>query len=101
MHDLAKYLLPPLMKGESDAASNFNVCNQEFKASSILLAINYRIPSSMQDEFGDHPEEYRFFNYEYWCDLLFTIEVEDENKIAASHIKNIASSRSASLYDSD
>ena len=55
----------------------------------------------MQDELDDHPEDYHSLNYEYWCDLLSTIEIEDENKSAASHIKKIASARSASIYDSN
>ena len=33
MHDLAKYLPPPSMKGNSNEASNFNIRNQEFTAS--------------------------------------------------------------------
>ena len=33
MHDLAKYLPPPSMKGKSNEASNFNIRNQDFTAS--------------------------------------------------------------------
>ena len=35
MHDLANYLPPPSMKGESVMADNWNVHNQEFTASDI------------------------------------------------------------------
>ena len=55
----------------------------------------------MQDELEDQPEDYHLLNYKYWCDLLSTIEVEDESKSAASHIKKIASARLASIYDSN
>ena len=55
----------------------------------------------MQDELEDHQEYYRYLNYEYCCDLLYTIEVEDKIKSAANQIKKIDSARSASLYDSD
>ena len=55
----------------------------------------------MQDELEDHPVDYSSLNYEYWCDFFSIIEIEDENKSAASHIKKIASARSASIYDSN
>ena len=55
----------------------------------------------MQDESEDRQEYYRYLNYEYWCDPLYTIEVEDKRKRAATQIKKIASARSASLSDSD
>ena len=55
----------------------------------------------MRDELDDHPEDYRSLTYEDWCDLLSTIEVKDERKRAAGHIKKIDSARSASLSNSD
>ena len=55
----------------------------------------------MRDELDDHPEDYRSLTYEDWCDLLYTIEVKDERKIAAVHIKKIASSRAAFISDSN
>ena len=55
----------------------------------------------MQDESEDRQEYYRYLNYEYWCDPLYTIEVEDKIKSAANQIKKIDSARSASLSDSD
>ena len=39
--------------------------------------------------------------HEYWCDILSTIEVKDNRKRAANQIKNIATFRAASHYDSD
>ena len=35
MHDLAKYLPPPLIKGEIEMAANWNVRNREFTISDI------------------------------------------------------------------
>ena len=58
MHDLAKYLPPPSMKGESSKVDNSTVRNQEFTVSGIRLAIKDGLPSSMQDELGDHQEDY-------------------------------------------
>ena len=55
----------------------------------------------MRGELDDHPEDYCSLTYEYWCDLLSTIEVKDESKIAAVHIKKISYDRAASLYCSD
>ena len=55
----------------------------------------------MQDELDDHPDDYNSLTYEYWCDLLSKIEVEDERKRAVAQIKNIASARAASLSDRD
>ena len=55
----------------------------------------------MQNELDEHTEEYRSLTYEYWCDLLSTIEVEDERKRSAAQIKNIASARVASISDNE
>ena len=49
----------------------------------------------------DHTEDYCSLTCEYWCDLLSTIKVKDESKIASVQINNIASAVSASLYDRD
>ena len=58
IHDLAKYLPPPLMKSESAEADNWTVCNQELTASKIRLAIKDGLTSYMQDELEDHPDDY-------------------------------------------
>ena len=55
----------------------------------------------MRDELDDHPEDYISLTYEDWCELMSTIEVKYEMKRAAVQIKNIASARAASLYDSE
>ena len=101
MHDLYKYLSPPLMKRKSAMEANCNVQNQEFTANDIQLAIKDGLPKSMRDELYDHPEDYFPLTYEYWCDLLYKIEVKDERKGAATQIKKIASTREASFSDSD
>ena len=49
----------------------------------------------------DHPEDYSSLTYEYWCDLLSTIEVKYGRKRAAVNIKKIDSDRAASLSDSN
>ena len=101
MHDLAKYLPTPSMKVGSAVANNWTVRNHKFTASEVRIAIKDGLPSSMQDELEDHPEDYFSLTYEYWYDLLSTIEVKDENKWAATQIKKIASDRAASLSNSD
>ena len=100
MYDLSKYIPPPLMKGKSAEASNCTVRNQDFTANEVRLAIKDRLPKSMQDELDDHPENYCSLTYEYWWDLLSTIEFKDERKRAAAQIKNIASARASSFSDS-
>ena len=55
MHDLAKYLSPPLMKGESSEAAGWTVRNQEFTSSEVRLAIKDGLPKFMRDELDDHP----------------------------------------------
>ena len=82
MHDLAKYLSIPLIKGESDKSANWNIQNQEFNSSEIQLEIKDKLSKSMQYELDDHPEDYRSLTYEDWCELLSTIEVRDERKTA-------------------
>ena len=101
MHDLAKYHPTPSMKGKSADAANLTVHNQEFTDSELRLAIKDRLPSSMQDELEDHPEDYWSLTYEHWCRFLYTIEVKDKRKRESSQIKNITSDRKASIYDSD
>ena len=64
INDLAKYLPPPSMKGKIAIAANWNVCNQEFKASDIRLAIKYEIPKFMRNELDDHPKDCRSLTYE-------------------------------------
>ena len=50
MHDLAKYLLRPLVKGRSAEEDNWTFRNQELTASDFWLAIKYVLPAYMQDE---------------------------------------------------
>ena len=71
MHDLAKYLPPPSIKG------NWSVRNEDFTISDIRLAIKDGLLKSMRDEFDDYPEDYHYLTYEDWCDILSTIEVKD------------------------
>ena len=101
MHELAKYLLPPSMKGYSELAANWNVRDEEFTIIGIQLAIKDRLTKSMRDELDNHPEDYRSLTYEDCCDLLSAIKVKDERKRAAVQIKKINSARAASLSDSD
>ena len=101
MNDLAKYLPPPLIKGESAETANWTVRNQEFTASEIRLATKDGIPSSMQDELEDYPEDYCSLTYEDWCDLLSKIKVKEKRKRSVTQIKKIASARSATLSESD
>ena len=82
-------------------ADKWSFRNKEFTIGDLRLAIRYGLPKSMRNELDDHPEDYCLITYEYWYDLLSTIEVKYERKRAASHIKKIASARSASLSDSD
>ena len=58
------------MKVESEMAGNWSVRNTEFITSDLRLAIKDVLPGSMRDELDDHPEEYFFFTYEDWYDLL-------------------------------
>ena len=101
MHDLAKYLTPPSMKGEIAMTANWSVRNEEFTTSDIRLAIKDGLQKSMRDELDDHTEDYRSLTYADWCDLLSIIKVKYERKRAAVHIKKIASVRAASKSDSD
>ena len=39
--------------------------------------------------------------HKYWCDLLSTIKVKDNSKRAPTKIKKLATSKAASLSDSD
>ena len=89
------------MKGDIAMAANCNVRNKEFTISDLRLSIEEVLTKSMRDELDDHPEDYRFFAYEDWCDLLSTIEVKDERKRSAVRINKIASAKRSSIFDSD
>ena len=62
MHELDNYLPPPLIKGERTKVDNWNVCNQEFRASEFQLVIKDRLTLSMHDELENHPEDYHFLD---------------------------------------
>ena len=49
MHDLAKYLPPPSIKGDSTMAANWSVRNEDFTTSDLRLAIKDRFPKTMRD----------------------------------------------------
>ena len=55
MHNLAKYLSPPSMKGKRSEEAIWTVRNQEFTASEIRLAIKDGLSSYMHDELEGHP----------------------------------------------
>ena len=101
MHELANYLHPPPMKEEIAMAANWLFRNEEFNTGDLILDIRDGLPKSIRGELDDHPEDHRYLTYEDWCDLLSDIEVKDERKRPSGHIKNSASSREASLSDSD
>ena len=82
-------------------AANWYVRNKEFTNSDITFSIKDRIPKRIRDELDDHPEDYCSLAYEYWWDLLSTIEGKYERKRAAVNLKKIASARAASLLDRD
>ena len=58
MHEIAKYLPPPSMKGESAMATNWESHNKEFTTGDLRLAIRDGIPKSMKGELDDHSEYY-------------------------------------------
>ena len=63
MNDLAKHVPPPSMKGESAEADIWTVRNQEYTTSEVRLVIKDGIPSSMQDDLEEHPEDYHSLTY--------------------------------------
>ena len=101
MNELAKYLPPPLRKGESAMADNWEFRNEEVTAGDLRLAIRGGLHKSTRDELDYHPEDYCSLTYEDWCELMSTIEVKYERKREACQIKKISSTRAASLSNSD
>ena len=75
MHDLAKYLPSPLMKGESYKSANWKFCDQELSVIDIRVAIKGGLPSSINNELEDNQEGYHYLTHKYWCDLLSTIDL--------------------------
>ena len=97
MNDLAKYLTPPSMNGESEMAAKWSVCNKEFATSDLRLDIKDGLPKITRDELDDHPGNYPSLTNEDCCDLMSTIEVKDKRKRVAGNIKKISYTRAASL----
>ena len=62
IHDLAKHLPPPFMKGGFYEAYNWKFCDKGFSVHEIRFAIKDLIPSSMQDELEDNQEDYHFMD---------------------------------------
>ena len=77
------------------------VCVQELTVSEIRVSIKDVLPSSIQDGLDDNKEDYLYLFHEYWCDFLSIIEVKDNRKRGKTHIKKIASDKSAYISDSD
>ena len=50
MHDLAKYLPPLSMKGESEMSANWSFHNEEFTNSDLQFVIKDGLPKTMRDE---------------------------------------------------
>ena len=89
MHNLAKYKPPTSMKGNSFDEASWKVRNKELSVYENRVAIKDGLPSSMQDNLEDNKEDYRPLTHEYWCDLLYKIEVKYNSKRAATQIKGI------------
>ena len=96
MHDLAKHIFPPAVKGNIFEADSWKVSDKEFSEHEIQVDIKNGLLSSIQDELEDNQEDYRSLTHECWCDLLSKIEVKDNRKMASTQIKNIAYSIVAS-----
>ena len=88
IHDLSKYMHPTPKKGGDCNQADWNVCNKENNEDEICIATKDIIPTSMQHELENNSEEYRSTPHEEWCDLLSTMDVKDNRKRAAAHIKS-------------
>ena len=54
----------------------------------------------MQDELEDKHEDYCYTLHKEWYDLLSTMEVKDNRKMAAAHIKSLSPSKESHInYD--
>ena len=68
------------MKGNGYEADDWKVRNKELYVDEKKVAIKEGLPSSMWDEMEDNQEDNCSLTYEYWCDLLSTIEVKDNRR---------------------
>ena len=101
MHDLAKCLPPPSIKGDIYEEDNWEGRGEELSMNDIIIEIKDGPPSSMQYKLEDNQEDYSYLTHEYWCDLFSTIKVKDNRKRSATQIKKIASDRASYLSDND
>ena len=99
IHYLAKYIPPPLMKGESFNEASWKVRNIFISLHEIRVSNKVGPPSSIHDELEYNQEDCHYLTHEDWCDVLYTIEVKNNRKMAQTQIKRISTSRSSSHYD--
>ena len=92
IHDLAKYLSPPLMKGVSFDSASWDVCGKEFSKQDIHVATKDGLTSYIQNSLENNHEGYHSILHEEWFDLLSTNEVKYNRKGDAVQIKRLASS---------
>ena len=64
MHDVAKYLPSPSMKGGGFEASDWSVSNKYIKEDVIQVATKEGLPASMQDKLGDNHDDYCYITHE-------------------------------------
>ena len=64
MHDLAKYLPPPLMKGQEYDDVDWAIHEKQFFDNQIHVSTKDGIPTSMQDEMEDKDKYYHFIPHE-------------------------------------
>ena len=93
MHDLAKYLTPPLMEVVGFEEDSWDFLYKEFNERVILFATKDGLPTSTQGELEDNQEGYRSITYEKWCDLLTTTEIKDNSNMDVSQIKRLVTSK--------
>ena len=72
------------MKSDGYESDHWKFRDKELSVDEVRFSIKDGLPSSIQYELDDNQEDYRSLTNKYWCDLLSTIEVKDNRKMAAT-----------------
>ena len=70
IHNLEKYLPPPLMKGQDYNEADWEVRDKGLSENNICVAARDGLPISMRDELDEKDKYYQYVPHIYWCDLL-------------------------------
>ena len=91
MNNLAKYLTPPLTKGNRFDSDSWDVHGKN----DLIMRFALQLSTDSPHPCRTSRRIIKRTIFPYWIDLLYTIKVKENGKRAATQIKRLATSRAA------